>query len=275
MSVTILIAAFIGLLVGGVLNALADDLPYHRSPRLPHYPDGTPRPFSAWLGIIAFLTGQRTSPSGSRLSWRYPIMELATALAFALTVIVTSDDPAMTPLQLVFWLVYMAIFVLITVIDIEHKLILFAVIIPSAIIAIVDAAITPITEYGPSLPEALIGGAIGFAISFLLYLGGFLFIRISARLRGHSINEVAFGYGDVMMFTLSGLILGPAAFLFAMYITVVAGAIGAILFLATRGLRRRGYRMFMAIPYGPYIVLGTAVMLLFSNEVLTYMGFIR
>jgi hypothetical protein len=93
-----------------VLNILADDLPMRRTPSRPHYPDGTPRPPSAWLGIAAFLTGQREPPPGAearpaspaappatphlatlkavsgracclspqprRLSWRYPLVEI-------------------------------------------------------------------------------------------------------------------------------------------------------------------------------------------------------
>jgi leader peptidase (prepilin peptidase)/N-methyltransferase len=261
-----------GILVGGILNALADDLPDHQRPKLPHYPDGTPRLVSAWLGLTAFLLGQRRAPSGSKLGWRYPLTELGTAAAFVMAYLATYDDPAMTTLQFIFWLAYMAIFVLIVVIDVEHKLILFAVMIPAGILAVVDAALTPVTQYGPSLTDALLGGLIGFIFSYLLYLGGFLFIRISGRMRGHSINEVAFGYGDVMMFTLSGLILGPLSLLFATYITVFAGAIGAILFLLGRGLRRRGYNLFTALPYGPYIVLGTTIMLLFSEDAIRVMG---
>ncbi len=267
---TLLGLALLGLLVGGVLNALADDLPDHRAPRLPHYPDGTPRPVSAWLGITAFLTGQRAAPSGSNLSWRYPVTEIGTAAAFVIALLATADDAAMTSLQLVFWLIYMAIFVLVVVIDVEHKLILFAVMIPAGILALLDAALT---SYGPDLRDALIGGAAGFILSFLFYLGGFLFIRVSGRLRGHSVDEIAFGYGDVMLFTLSGLILGPAPLFFAFYITVIAGALGAVLFLLGRGLRRRGYSLFTALPYGPYIVLGTVLMLLFSEEVLQIVGF--
>jgi leader peptidase (prepilin peptidase) / N-methyltransferase len=273
MLIPVIIVAFVGVLVGGLLNALADDLPHHRSPRLPHYPDDTPRPFSAWLGLSAFLTGQRSSPGGAKLSWRYPLTELLTAAMMVITVIVTYDDPAMTTLQLVFWLIYMAIFVLIVVIDIEHKLILFSVIIPAAILAIIDAALTEYTNYRPFLSDALLGGGIAFAVSLLFYAGGFLFIRISGRMRGHSVDEIAFGYGDVMLFTLSGLILGPEPLLFAFYITVITGAIGAVLFLLGRGLRRRGYSLFTALPYGPYIVLGTVLMLLFSDEVLRFMGF--
>lgn len=270
MVVNAFIAALIGLLVGGLLNVLADDLPSRGSLHRPHYADGTPRPVSAWLGLTAFLLGQRVSPNGSRLRWRYPLTEIGTALAFAMTVLATADDPAMSPLQLFFWLVYMAFFVLIVVIDVEHKLILFSVIIPAGIVAVIDALVT---HYGPALPNALIGGAVGFGISFVLYVGGFVFIYISGKLRGHSVNEIAFGYGDVMLFTLSGLILGPESLLFAMYITVVAGAFGAFLFLIGKFLSRTGYSVFTALPYGPYIVFGTVMMLLFSSDIMRLAGF--
>ena len=273
MAVTLLLLIVAGSLIGAVVNALADDLPEYQRPKWPHYPDGAPRPLSAWLGLTAFALGQRRSPQGATLGWRYPLTELATAAAFVLAYLATRDDPAMTDAQLLIWLGYMAIFVLIVVIDVEHKLILFAVMIPAGLYAVADAALTPVTHYGPTLQDALLGGLAGFVGSYLLYLGGFLFIRVSGRMRGHAIDEVAFGYGDVMMFTLSGLILGPLSLLFAAYITVFAGAVGAVLFLLGRGLRRRGYNLFTALPYGPYIVLGTTIMLLFSDEALRIMGF--
>ncbi len=268
-----LIAAVIGLLVGGFLNVFADDLPARGRLHLPHYADGSTRAPTAWLGLLAFLAGQRVSPTGSRLRWRYPITEIATAVSFAVTVLATADDPAMTPFQLFFWLVYIAFFVLIVVIDVEHKLILFNVIIPAGVVAVIDAVLTPYTHYGPTLPNALIGGAAGFGISFVLYMGGFLFIYISSKMRGHSVNEVAFGYGDVMLFTFSGLILGAQPLFFAIYITVVAGAFGAFIYLLGRFLSRTRYSLFTPLPYGPYIVFGTVVMLLFSQEVMRLAGF--
>jgi len=66
MDVVIAIAAgVLGVLVGGLINVLADDLPRRQNPQPPHYPDGTPRPASAWLGITAFLTGEREAPEGA------------------------------------------------------------------------------------------------------------------------------------------------------------------------------------------------------------------
>jgi leader peptidase (prepilin peptidase)/N-methyltransferase len=265
MLLTYLVVILVGLIAGGINNVLADDLPHYRRPRLPRYPDDTLRPVTAWLGITAFLLKQRTSPGGARLSWRYPLTEIATIIGMVVAVAVKNNDPDVSELQLVFWLVYIAIFVLITVIDLEHKLILFSVIIPSSIIAIVDAILTP-AQHEPDLRDALIGGALGFGVFFLLYLGGYVYLYIVNQ-GGRNISEVAFGYGDVMLAMLSGLILGWQPLIFAMFITVFLGAFGAVIWMLSRRLSGTGYSMFTALPYGPYIVAGTVIMLLFSAEV--------
>lgn len=264
-----LVVAIIGILVGGVINVLADDLPYKRAVRFPpRYKDGTPRPPIAWLGITAFLFGKRVAPDGSKLGRRYPLTELFTAGLMLLTLVATADDPNMTPLQLTFWLVYMAIFSLITVIDLEHRLILFVEIIPACVIAIIDAAVT---GYGATLQNALIGGVVGFVVFFILYLGGFLFIYVMSVTRGHPTDEVAFGYGDVMLITLSGLILGWQALIPAMFITVFLGALGAIVWMAGRWLKGNRGSLFTPLPYGQYIVVATIIMLLFSTEVTRFL----
>lgn len=261
--------AFVGIISGGIVNLLADDLPKRRPPRFPpRYSDDTPRPAIAWLGLTAFFFGKRRAPDGTRLRWRYPLTELMTAGLMLLAVVSTADDPNMTPVQLVFWLIYMVIFSLITVIDLEHRLILFIVIIPSSVIALLDAVVT---DYGASLSEALIGGALGFGVFFLLYIGGFIFVYVSGKLRGHATDEVAFGYGDVMLMTLCGFILGWQALIPTMFLTVFLGAFGALIWLTGRLLTRGGYSLFTPLPYGQYIVIAAILLLLFATEITTFL----
>src|SRR5436190_7344838 len=85
MNIFVFVAAFAGLLIGGVINLFADDLPHTSLVRRPHYADGSPRPIIAWFGLAAFVTGKRTGPEGKAMSWRYPVVEAATALLFAET----------------------------------------------------------------------------------------------------------------------------------------------------------------------------------------------
>lgn len=259
-----LLVLLTGLLAGGVINMLADDLPARRPMRTPRYPDGTPRPLIAWLGLGAFLFKRRVGADGVRLGWRHPLTELLTAGLMVLALAAGSDDVGMTSVQMIFWLVYMAIFVLITVIDLEHRLILFVVMIPSYLVALLDALTT---TYGAPLDEALIGAAIGFGVFFLLYLGGYLFTYVMAAAQQREINEVAFGYGDVLLMALAGLVLGWRALIFAMFITVFAGALGAALYLIVRRLAGRHYALFTPLPYGQYIVFAMVLMLLFAIEI--------
>src|SRR4051794_1969072 len=98
MLLILVVVALIGILVGGVINALADDLPQRRAIQVPpRYPDGSPRPPIAWLGITAFLFGKRAAPDGSKLGWRYPLAELLCAGLMIATILATADDKAMTP----------------------------------------------------------------------------------------------------------------------------------------------------------------------------------
>jgi leader peptidase (prepilin peptidase) / N-methyltransferase len=276
-----LIAGVIGIVAGGVINVLADDLPLRRPVSLPHYPDGTPRSRSAWLGIAAFLTGQRTSPgvpatpspeavpvTGSpaadpqpvvdpvvpRLGWRHPLVEIAAGLGFFGLVVGFPHET-----NLLAWFVYLFIMLLITVIDVEHRLILFVVIIPACVFALIVAAVSP--PQNREFREFLVGGLFGFGLFFAMFLGGGVFAMAARH------DEVAFGFGDVMLATLSGLMLGWRSFIFAALITVFAGAVGAVLYIGVRSLMRRRYRWFTPLPYGPYIVIGTLVMLFFREDV--------
>lgn len=275
--------ALLGIFVGGALNVLADTLPHYKLPQTPQYPDGTARPVSAWLGISAFLLGKRQSPAGagSRLSWRYPLTEIATALAFFVTVArvpyLNTQDPNtyVNTLQLIFWLYYIAMLVLVIVIDVEHYLILFVVVIPSAVIALIDATLTPAAppyaawaaSAAPTLSNALIGAGLGFGVFFLFYAGGFLYTKISSAMRGIEIEEVAFGYGDVMLVTLAGLILGWQALLVMMFLTVFLGAGGALIFLIAQRLRRKAGSLLTPLPYGPYIAVSMFIMLVYSDVI--------
>lgn len=288
----ILFLLFVGVIAGGIVNILADDLPHRRNPGMPTYPDGTPRPPKAWLGLTAFLFGLRTPPphivaqyseevrekhkreDSSKLSWRYPIVEVATPVLMIATYLIMRDTPEINTPQIILWIIYMAIFVLITVIDMEHKLILFVVMIPSGILAFLDALLLPTPL--PTLESALAGGLVGFVIFFVFYQGGFLFTYIMGRARGEEINTVAFGFGDVMMITLSGLMLGFQNVIFVMFISVFLGSVGALIYLAMRFLVAGRYQLFTAIPYGPYIVAATIIVLLFNDQVsLALLGYVR
>lgn len=257
-----LFTVFAGLVIGGVINWLADYLPKDARLSVPRYPDGAVRPVRAWLGLSAWTIGPRRSPGGTRLSWRHPLVEIGTAILFAYIALAYPVG-----FRSLFWMGDVALLMLITVIDLEHRLILFIVVIPACLFALLGSALTGQVSF----QDYLIGGVMGFILFFLMYLGGILFSVIVANARGESLDEVAFGYGDVMLATLAGFMLGWQAFIFAMFITVFAGAAGAILFLAARLAIGGKYELFTALPYGQYIVFGTLIMLLWRAPIQAFL----
>lgn len=265
----IILAFFAGLFAGAVVNALADDLPHTYRLRLPHYPDGERRPVIAWAGVLAFVLGKRRSPGDAALTWRHPLTEVAMALIFAA---VAADSGPDAVARALFIMGNVAWLILITVIDLEHRMILFAVIIPACLYALAGAALL-----GPSLfarvefRDYLIGGALGFGIFSIMYLGGMFFSAVAAQARGEPLDEVAFGYGDVLLATLSGFMLGWQALIFAVTLAVFAGGAGALLFLGARLVARGRYELFTALPYGQYIVFGTLIMLLWRAPVVQFL----
>jgi prepilin signal peptidase PulO-like enzyme (type II secretory pathway) len=251
-----------GLVLGAIINWLADALPTHQRLGIPKYPDGSLRKPIAWLGLGAWLSGKRTSTSGVKLSWRHPAVELGLTVIFMYIALAYPVSA-----QSVVWLGTVAILMLITVIDLEHRLILFVVIIPAWGYTLIGSALT-----GPRpFQDYLIGGALGFGLFFMMYLGGALFSVIAASSRGEPLEEVAFGYGDVLLATLAGFMIGWSALIFAIFITVFTGAAGAIIYLAVKLVMRNKYEMFTALPYGQYIVLGTLIMLLWREPIFNFL----
>jgi leader peptidase (prepilin peptidase)/N-methyltransferase len=246
-----------GLTIGAGLNALADALPAGRPlgrPACAHC--GQPHPPRYWVAVAALLFGGRCRQCGTRIGARHALVELAAALALAYTWarwgwswLFAANAAA------VLWLL------LITVIDAEHRLILRVVVYPAAVFALAWGLLD--ADKGAS--RTLIGGAVGFGVTYLFYIFGRLFARAAGRLRGEALTEVAFGWGDVNFGLFIGLAVGWPGALFALAIAVFAGGVaGAALLLFTR-LRGQN-AAFMAMPYGPFLALGALTMLLWGPE---------
>ena len=266
-SGVILLIAPLGWLVGVLLNLLADDLPS----RTANAADRLSRPFrfptceycgtrhSVWLwsGLLAFLVrGGRCEHCSAPQRLRAPLAELGLALGFAY---LWTRDPS--PARFFPSILVLFLFLLIAVIDIEHRLILYIVSIPSAALMLLIGAL--FTDHG--LARTLAGGAAGFGLMAGTYLLGIGFAWLVARLRGQRLDEVAFGWGDVMLGGVVGLLTGWPGVLLAVLIAVLAGGlIGGVIVLVQ--LVRRRYRVFTAMPYGPFLVSGGLVIFLWGKD---------
>jgi leader peptidase (prepilin peptidase)/N-methyltransferase len=162
---------------------------------------------------------------------------------------------------LLLYTLYSTIFVLVIVIDLEHRLILNVVIYPAWMLALLGSLIHP-SPYFYRL--ALLGGLLGFGLLYLVYLAGELFVKVLSRMRGKPINAVAFGFGDVRLGGFIGLVLGFPGVLTALFVAVLLGGLGGLLYWFVQAVILRRYSLFSAIPYGPFLVIG-AMLVMFTS----------
>lgn len=207
----IFLCAGLGLIVGGIVNWLAD-----------------------------YLIAARELPK-TKSRWRAPMVVVIAALAFAFL----SARFGVT-IQFALTAIYTAIFLIILVTDLEHRLIFDVVILPATAFA---ALVSPLSVMGWKF--SLLGGAIAFVI----VLGIYLFAELFSRARKLQIAGGAFGQGDVKLATFMGIVVGfPAVFPAILY-TILLGGVGALLFLAYQLVAHRRVVLTAAIPYGPFFCI--------------------
>jgi len=156
-------------------------------------------------------------------------------------------------------MVVLAYFGVVVVIDLEYRLIMHPVSIFGAALGLAVG----ILRVG--WVSALIGGALGFGIMWLLYMLGVLIIKMVNRRRGMPVSDVALGFGDVNLSGVLGLMLGWQMILAGLVLAVLIGGAVSLVVIVVKLVRRR-YEAFMAVPYGPFLVLGAVAFIYFSDQ---------
>ena len=241
-----LILALCGLVVGSFLNVVIDRLPVGESLAFPASHCSACKHRLAVKDLMpvasyALLKG-KCRYCGEHITLRIPIVEAATAIGFGLLFIVFPQSP----INLAIALFYFCLLLVIAVIDLEHQLILNSLVYPAAPIATALSLWGAHPDNIPDIKHAAIGLGVGL----------FLFLLIALLSRG------GMGMGDVKMAALMGIILGYPNVLVAIFMSIVAGGVIAIILLATRKKGRK-----QAIPFGPFLALGTMLALLWGNTI--------
>lgn len=233
----------LGFLVGGLLNQLGSDLPARRLTR-PHCPYcGQERRWWQWLTLPVYLAGRHTCPyCGAPIHWRHPLVELGLAVAYGYLWVVLGPS-----VKLVLYFIYFAAFALTLITDIERRLILNIVTYPAILTAIAASFVTP----GMTWQSALLGGAIAFG-----------FFLLAAVVGNTLFGSGALGGGDVKLATFAGLVTGFPLVIEAVTLAILIGAAVSLVLLITRVRRWHDY-----VPYGPFIVAGAIITLLWGYPI--------
>jgi leader peptidase (prepilin peptidase)/N-methyltransferase len=236
-----IIAFLAGLAVGSFATAVAYRLPrgipfgLERS-RCPHCGAKIAArdniPVLSWL-----LLRGKARCCGAPISPRYPLTELTVGALYAATVIVYRHDAA----EAIIGLVFVAMLAVITLTDLDRRIIPNKALIAGAVICL---AIAIPTDPG-GVPERLIAAAAAGTLFFLIVLAA----------------PGGMGLGDAKLVATMGLFLGRAVAP-AILAGLLAGSIVGLALIATQGTQARK----MTIPFGPFLALGGIVGLLAGHH---------
>ena len=252
-GLTVLVS-LLGWAVGAVSAHIAEAALARRRLTVPRCPycTATYRPLQ-WSAVLALISGQRRCGNCGN-AFRTPRLLAELFLMVCWTLLVVRFG--LTP-RVVLAMVTLMPQAMILVTDLEAKLVPNAIMLPSLAAMLVLGSL-----FGPAAPflevirwwQSLAGAAVGFAIfRVLVWVGVAVF------------GEGALGEGDITLSTYVGAVVGFPLVLEALVLAFGFGGVGAFLVL----LSRRG-RLRTAIPYGPFIVLGCAVTLIWGAEILTW-----
>jgi leader peptidase (prepilin peptidase)/N-methyltransferase len=244
------VLGILGLFLGRFLNLTIDRLPPRRTLSTDASP-GSSLPSSSHppllVSLVPLVGGVWHRDSAEQDTWvlaRYPVVEILTAGLCALI----GYQYGLT-LSAGVLIIYCALFVHFTFVDLEHSLILNKVVLPALPLCIALFPFSPLGQSwstGEAYLRSLEGAGLGFGIMLLVYIAS----------RGGT------GAGDVKLAALLGAILGfpqiaaglPVGF-------VIGGLVGmGVLLLRLKGRKD-------SIPFGPSLILGAALVLLGGSGV--------
>jgi leader peptidase (prepilin peptidase) / N-methyltransferase len=239
------VAGVLGLILGSFLNVVAYRLPRGESLAAPasRCPgcDTPIRPYDNVPVVSWLLLRGRCRSCGEAIAWRYPLVELATALLMALTVVVVGPNE-----EAWLGLAFVLLLVPVTVIDIDFRVIPNKLMLAGTVAAL---AILALTRPG-DIPEHLIAAVAA---------GGFLLVAAIAYPAG-------MGMGDVKLAFVMGLFLGREVGV-ALLAGLLAGSVVGMAIMARKGVAA-GRKT--AIPFGPFLAFGGLVGLLAGEPVVDW-----
>lgn len=233
------------------MNVLIYRLPIGRSVITP--PSACPvcgQKIKPWqnIPVISYLLLRgKCANCRTPISWRYPLVELLTGLAWAAMYLRSFGQPWFAS-----HLIMITGLIPVTFIDLDHKIIPDRLSLGGIILGFALSFTN-----GLGWKESLIGLAAG-GIGLWVVAEGY---RLAAKREG-------MGFGDVKLLAAIGAFLGWEAVIMTV---VISSITGAVIGVAAMQISKSGRHM--EIPFGPFLSLGAAIYLYKGTEILAwYLG---
>ena len=238
-------AALLGLVVGSFLNVVIYRLPRGTSIVLPRsacpYCRGSVRARDNIPVLSYFILRGQCRRCTAPISIRYPLVELGTALLFALCAWRFGwswETPAMALLS--------ALLLVLALIDLDHFLLPDSLTLPGIVAGLALQPWLPRVD----IAAALLGVVGGAGILILI-------VNFWYWLRG----EEGMGLGDVNMLAMVGAFLGWQGAAVTLVAATIAGALTGLVLIAGRRLGARS-----RLPFGVFLSLGALVAAFFGER---------
>lgn len=247
--VWLIMSGIIGLSVGSFLNVIIWRAPNELSIISPGSQCTSCKKPIAWYDNIPILSyiylGAKCRNCESRISFRYPLIELLCAFVWVVTTLKVGLH-----MHTFAYLAFFSGLIALSAIDIDTKLLPKKIVYPSGGLLIVLLALSSIStgEYRRLRDSAVVA----------LAYSGFLFIIWFAS------GGRAMGFGDVRLAVFLGFAMGYYGFIVS-YIGMLASfLIGSFLGIAIAVITQKGRKM--KIPFGPFLAAGTVIAIWFAPQ---------
>jgi len=244
-----IISIIFGAIVGSFLNVCIIRLPKEESIITPgsHCPHcKSPIKFYDNIPMLSyFILNGKCRHCNEPISFQYPLIEGLTA--FGSLIIFLRFGPSLSYL---FFFSFVAALIVITVIDLYHKIIPDAISIPGIGVGLLGSLIVPYITFFNSLIGILVGGGSLFLVATLYQ---WLFKR------------EGMGGGDVKLLAMIGGFLGWKAVILTI---LLSSFIGSIIGIAIVLLKGKDFKY--AIPFGPFLSLGAVISLFYGETLITW-----
>jgi prepilin signal peptidase PulO-like enzyme (type II secretory pathway) len=235
----------VGAVLGSFLNVVIYRLPINKSvvtPRSSCIKCGYQIKWFENIPILSyiFLRG-RCSNCKTNLSLRYPLIEALIGTIAILLFPQNLSDQALIHFFFLFFVAY--IFVGLFIIDIEHHLL------PDKLNLYLLALIAPYSILNFGYVDPIIGGLIGFGGTYGIT---YLFYKIK--------GQIGLGGGDIKLFGILGLYLGPQGIVQLIFLSSLLGSVLGIILISLKKLPKD-----KPFAFGPYILIVAALQIFFPE----------
>lgn len=203
--------------------------------------------------VFSFILQRgRSLRTGAKLSWQYPLVEIATALLFAISYIILSPmlwqgDMISFVISLIFFFLVSCFVVLISVYDIRHMIIPNAFIYPLIVLSFMSMffVLSPFHFSAPTLLQIVSGPLVALPFVGLWYVSGGRWM----------------GFADAKIGLALGWFLGISSAFAGVILACFLGAVvGSLVLLFSQDKTNHH------IPFGPFLLTGFILSFLYTID---------